>query len=95
MLVAMPQQPLNPFEVLQQLLAFCFVLIADTASVLFEHRDPHGNVKPVEHMLGFRSDSLSRGAYLLAAISQKRDILLACSPCIFSRSKSRRLGFAS
>lgn len=69
--------------------------MANASGVLAEHRDPHGDVEPVQHMLGLRADPLGKRAHLLAAVGRKVISWFACRPYALKTSARRRLGLRS
>jgi len=75
-LVAVPKQPLGPLQLTQQACPFLLVMVGDAAGILLQHRQAHGDVEPVEDVLGFWGDQLGEGAHLLPAIGQERDVLV-------------------
>jgi len=52
------------------------IMVGGTAGVLLQHRQSHGDVEPVQDMLGFRSDQLGQRAHLFAAVGQECHILI-------------------
>ncbi len=70
-LVAMPKQPLDALEGVQQALTGCFVMVDDTTRILFKHGYTHGDMKPVEDVLGFRGDQLGQRSDFFTAIRRK------------------------
>jgi hypothetical protein len=56
MLIAVPEQPFDPLQVGQQILARRLIMVSDTTCVLTQHRQTHGDREPIEHVFGFRSD---------------------------------------
>jgi len=75
-LVAVPKQPLDALERLQQAQTGGFVMMDNTARVLFQHRHAHGDMEPVQHVFGRRGDLLGQRSDLLAAVGQEGDILI-------------------
>ena len=58
MLIAVPQQPFDAAERLQQPFPFRPIVVGGAVGVLFEHGQPHGDVEPIEHVLRGGSDAL-------------------------------------
>jgi hypothetical protein len=44
MLIAVPEQPLDPFGFGQQALTHRLIMVSNTASVLAQHRKTHGDM---------------------------------------------------
>ena len=61
MLVAVPEQPLDPLEGVQQALTHGFVVMGDAVRILFKHGHTHGDAEPIQHMLGNRGDLFGQG----------------------------------
>ena len=76
MLVAVPQQPLDTAERLEQTFPFSLIVMGGAAGVLFKHGQPHGYMKPVEHMLGYVRDALCQTTDFFAAIGEEGYILI-------------------
>ena len=51
MLIAMPEQPLDPFQLDQQASTRSLVVVGNTPGVLFQHRQAHRDVEPVKDVL--------------------------------------------
>jgi len=71
MLVAVPEQPLDPFQFGQQALTRGRIMMNDTTCVLAQHRQARGNMEPVKHVFGFRRDAFGQRTDLLAAVGQE------------------------
>ena len=56
--------------------ALGLVVLSDAAGILAQHRQAHGDVEPVQHVLGFRGDQFRQSAHLLAAVGQEGDVLV-------------------
>jgi hypothetical protein len=80
-LVAVPEQPLDTFQFGQQTFAGRIVMLGDSAGVLTQHRDAHGDVEPIEHVF--------------SAVGQEVTSWFACRPWLLNRSNRRRLGLES
>ena len=57
MLVAVPEQPLDPFQISQQPFTHRLIMVSDTTCVLFQHGHAHRDVEPIQDVLGCRSDA--------------------------------------
>jgi len=47
MLIAVPEQPLDPLQVSQQFRTRCLIMMSDTTSVLAQHSRAHSDMEPV------------------------------------------------
>ena len=71
----------NPFSAsFQQARTLVSIVVGDAAGILFQHRQPHGDVEPVQDVLGLRGDQLGQRAHLLPAIRQERHVLVGLQP---------------
>src|SRR6201996_2246710 len=57
-------------------------MVCDATCVLTKHRQSHRDMKPVQNVLGFRGDKFRQRTDFLAAIGQKRDVLVALQALI-------------
>src|SRR4051812_48853058 len=76
MLIAMPEQPLDPFQFDQQPSTRGLVVVGDTPGILFQYCQAHRDVEPVKDVLGCRSDELSQRPDFFAAVCQEGDVLV-------------------
>jgi hypothetical protein len=51
-------------------------MVGNTACVLAQHGQAHGDMEPVKHVFGFRRDAFSQRTDLLAAVGQKGNVLI-------------------
>jgi len=61
----------------------------DATGILAEHGQAHGDLKPVEHVLGFWGDQLCQSSYLLAAVGQEGHVLVVGQFEFFASEKLR------
>src|SRR6266568_9558366 len=75
--VAMPEEPLQPGQLLQRL-GGQFRMLARTEALdhLAHDRQPHRDVKPIDEMLGPRVQVERQVAYVLPAVRQEGDLLV-------------------
>jgi hypothetical protein len=64
----MPQEPLDPAQLIESFCPGVLVMVHQSLGELAENCDPHGDVEPVEDVLAARADPLSEGADLVSAI---------------------------
>src|SRR3954470_19122514 len=57
-LVAVPAQPLDAVQRSEQAGTLDLVAMRYAAGILVQNRQTHGDVEPVQHVLGFRGDQL-------------------------------------
>src|SRR3954452_10022492 len=57
-LVAVPEQPLDAVQRSEQAGTLDLVAMRYAAGILVQNRQTHGDVEPVQHVLGFRGDQL-------------------------------------
>ncbi len=73
----MPEQPFQALEIGQTTLGPARVR-AGTLGHLHEHRQPHGDVKPIQHVLGLGADLRDQPAHGLATIRHQHEFLVGC-----------------
>ena len=59
--------------------------------VLTQYGQAHGDVNPIQHVLGFRGHQLRQGPHLLAAIGQEGDILVCLQSLAFQKLEQAAL----
>ena len=84
-LVAVPKQPLDPLEVGQQVCAHRLIVVGDTARILLQDCQTHGDMKPIKDMLGHRGDKFCQRADLLTPVSQEGDVLIGLQSLALER----------
>jgi hypothetical protein len=66
----------------------------DTTRVLFKHRHTHGDMEPVEDVLGLRGEQLRQCSDFLATIGQEGDILIGLQALTLEHIKQSALRLA-
>ena len=91
MAIAVPEQPLRSLQFTQQPRPFLLVVVGDAARLLLQRRQAHGDVEPVQDVLGFRGDQRGKRAVrklcslTLAAIGQKCHVLVGLQSLTFQQ----------
>ena len=74
--IAVPQVPLDAFQFPFGFLRLLVVMMGETLGILSQHGEPHGDVEPVEHVLGTGGHVRGQVPDRVAAIGQERDVLV-------------------
>ena len=74
--VAVPEEPLDPAQLINRLRPGLLVMVHQSLGELAENCDPHGDVEPVEDVLAAWADPLGKGADLVPAVSNEGQILI-------------------
>ena len=74
--IAVPQVPLDAFQFPFSVLRFVFVMMGEAFGILSQHGEPHGDMEPVEHVLGTGGHIRSQAPDSVAAIGQERNLLV-------------------
>ena len=85
--VAVPEQPLGPLKLARQARTLVSIVVGNAAGMLLQHRQAHGDVEPVQDVLGLRSNPLGQQAHFLPAIGQKRDILVGLQSLLLQQGE--------
>jgi hypothetical protein len=85
----MPQEPLDPAQLIQSCHPGVFVMVHQTLGKLAQDRDPHRDVEPVEDVLAARADPLGEGANLVPAVGDAGQILVALSAQVINGAALR------
>lgn len=83
--IVVPQPPFDPVDVGQQRIADRLVALRHALGILAQHGQAHGDVEPVEHMLGRRGDQLG----------QERDVLVRLQALLLHQLEQPALGLGS
>ena len=76
----MPQRPFEPCDLLSYLLAQLLIMVHQAFGVLVEDGEAHCHVVPVEDMLGLWAHVELEITDRVAAIGEKRDLLVQLHP---------------
>ena len=74
--IAVPQVPLDAFQFPLDRVRFLVVMVSQSLGVLPEHGEPHGQMEPVEDVLGTGGHVRRQVPDCVAAVGQERDVLI-------------------
>ena len=75
-MIAVPQVPLDAFQFPLDRVRFLVVMVGQSPGALSEHGEPHGQMEPVENVLGTGGHIRRQVPDRVAAVGQERDVLI-------------------